>query len=147
MKIKIAAHVKTPYIPFLVQIWHAYPIIKTKHKISKNPTIPSLSTYGKMLSYKNQENPLTSAWGEHLTVRCMHRRMDGKTEKQGQSEKIHFSRARGPKKKIFKVIKLLECSTKKNCKKQNKWCLQLKRLLREKVITCMLCRKIMAVLV
>lgn len=30
---KIAADVKTPNIPFLIQIWLAYPIITTKQKI------------------------------------------------------------------------------------------------------------------
>ena len=49
---------------------------------------------------KNQENPLTSTWEKHFTVRCMHRRMDGKTEKRDQFYRIHFSRARVPIKNL-----------------------------------------------
>ena len=62
----------------------------------------------------------------------MHRRMDGKTEKQGQSEKIHFSRARGPKKKNLQGDQVARMFYKEELQKTKQMVFTIEKTLKRK---------------
>ena len=72
-----AAHVETSNIPFLVQIWLVYPIIKTTSKIFKHPAL-----WENTLMQKKPQKTKTESWEESVTDGRRNRRTEVRTDKR-----------------------------------------------------------------